>query len=332
MVFSENIASAFALGPEGPRDSYRYGEVVAYDGTNATVRLYDTSTVDCPSLVAVSVGDRVQVCIKANGHCFVAGKARGNGSSIITSEIRDGVTPSSDIWGRGYYIGYDGRTGDADQDMLGYFRGVAGPDGDQGIQFETSRVIDGTRYVNDFRLYVHDDGERKVYIGNPLAWHKGLSINGIGTTVRLAGNGSAAADELLLTTSYANVLTGKCYAAAVDGHASDPCSDYFSYNIVGGTITIKKTGVYAVAAQIYMYRGFTANDQLNWSVAVNGSRNAPFFQQIKAYVAGPYTMHSMSCTQFFPAGSVLSLVACNISGARGSVQRYETTYLNVTKL
>lgn len=77
MIDANGLARAFSITAPQPTDSYRYSTVrkVNANGT-VTVELAPSAETVCTCLYAAAVGDRVQVCIKANGSCVVVGKLR----------------------------------------------------------------------------------------------------------------------------------------------------------------------------------------------------------------------------------------------------------------
>lgn len=74
MITADRLAQAFAIGSAPATDEYRFGTIseVSADGS-VYVRLSNDSTTRCSCLYEASEGDRVQVCIKANGQAVVLG-------------------------------------------------------------------------------------------------------------------------------------------------------------------------------------------------------------------------------------------------------------------
>lgn len=77
MISTDGLARAFSITAPQPKDAYRYSTVrkVNSNGT-VSVELAPNAETVCTCLYAAAVGDRVQVCIKANGSCVVVGKLR----------------------------------------------------------------------------------------------------------------------------------------------------------------------------------------------------------------------------------------------------------------
>lgn len=74
MITSDKIAQAFAITNGQPKDEFRFGTVTSVNADGSVyVRMSETSITRCSCLYSASVGDRVQVCIKANGSCVVIG-------------------------------------------------------------------------------------------------------------------------------------------------------------------------------------------------------------------------------------------------------------------
>ena len=75
MITVDNLARAFSIGEDAPKDEYRFATVKEVGSGFASVQLSDSPTLTkCATLASVAVGNRVQVCIKANGSCVIVGK------------------------------------------------------------------------------------------------------------------------------------------------------------------------------------------------------------------------------------------------------------------
>lgn len=85
----DSMARALGFDEDRSKDVYRYGTVASVntDGS-CTVSLGNTESPRCASLYSASVGDRVQVVIKANGSCVVLGKV---GSAPSTVKLGNGA-------------------------------------------------------------------------------------------------------------------------------------------------------------------------------------------------------------------------------------------------
>lgn len=73
MISADMISQAFSIGGKQATDSYRYATVSGVNPVRVKLGSGSTET-RCASVVNVAVGDRVQICIKANGSCVVLGK------------------------------------------------------------------------------------------------------------------------------------------------------------------------------------------------------------------------------------------------------------------
>lgn len=74
MITTDKLAQAFAIGSAPAKDEYRFGTVQAVNTDGSVyVKLAQDATTRCACLYDATVGDRVQVCIKANGQAVVLG-------------------------------------------------------------------------------------------------------------------------------------------------------------------------------------------------------------------------------------------------------------------
>ena len=88
---------------------------------------------------------------------------------VKDTDIDTDVDPSSAVWGKGYYLTC---TNDV---SIGYLRAIKATDGKQGVQIETERYINGTRYFHNLNLRIGNDGTRYVEMADPAAWRSTLS-------------------------------------------------------------------------------------------------------------------------------------------------------------
>lgn len=74
MITTDKLAQAFSIGTSKEKDEYRFGTVKAVnDDGSVYVQLAQDALTRCSCLYDAAEGDRVQVCIKANGQAVVFG-------------------------------------------------------------------------------------------------------------------------------------------------------------------------------------------------------------------------------------------------------------------
>ena len=90
---------------------------------------------------------------------------------VKDTDIDTNTDPSSAVWGKGYYLTC---TNDV---SIGYLRAIKATDGKQGVQMETERYINGTRYFHNLNLRIGNDGTKYVEMSDPDAWRATLNLN-----------------------------------------------------------------------------------------------------------------------------------------------------------
>lgn len=103
---------------------------------------------------------------------------------VKDTDINTDTNPSSDVWGKGYYLTCD------DDVSVGYFRAIKAADGKQGVQVETNRTVSGTRYTNCLNLRIANDGTNIVEVSNPAVWRSALRVCESSGVIFYSGNQS----------------------------------------------------------------------------------------------------------------------------------------------
>lgn len=153
--------------------------------------------------------------------------------------------------------------------------------------------------------------------GHVVATSAKKSIMYTGEYIRLYGSEDpgTTAGRITITTSsnYVNCLPTNKYSVG----KSPLADDLFSES--AGVVTIKKAGQYRIEGQVYLYNGFTVNDQITCCILLNNGTNAYRATRTRLYTTNPFTGVPVSTVLSVSANATLSLGATNQQGARGTV-------------
>ena len=110
--------------------------------------------------------------------------------SIYIKDTNFDSTPSSDYYGKGYYM----QPGSNNELVKAYMRDVYMSDGRKGAQLESRRTINGSNVYNTLDYFIDASGGRTVWVSEAAAWFKGLGVPKIlrGTCAISDGQGSVS--------------------------------------------------------------------------------------------------------------------------------------------
>ena len=128
-----------------------------------------------PKNVNLSVGDTVFTIVPQGEHsqAFILPNSFNNlyGSFTITDKnIDTTTTPLNDIDGNDFYIN------DINNNPICRIKSVSLSTGEDGIEFLTTKNINGTIYNNSIGLFIDKTGNKSVKISDPNAWKTALEI------------------------------------------------------------------------------------------------------------------------------------------------------------
>lgn len=155
------------------------GGIITSIGENGKYFVQIRGKTNClpiyPKNAEVSVGDTVFVIVPQgeNSQGFILPSSfnkLNNNLFIVDKSIDSTSTPSYDIYGRGVYIN------DVNNKNIGYVKAVSLSTGEDGIEFSTTKTINGTTYNNKIGLFIDKSGNQSVKISNPNAWKTALGI------------------------------------------------------------------------------------------------------------------------------------------------------------
>lgn len=152
----------------------------------------------------------------------------------------------------------------------------------------------------------------------------GADLDAIGAYCCLYGNGTGASDAIQLKATSQNILAGKC-------DVTNYKSDIYTTNTTNGTITVKEKGLYMVIMQAFLYDGYTAGDHVVVKYTINSTDVAKQTMRFTIDNPSPYTTMSSTDVVYLQENDVLALSAYNDSDARGTIQRYSNTRLQLVK-
>lgn len=91
----------------------------------------------------------------------------------VLYNIYPNVVPSSNTYTSAYTILH------ADNTELGGIYGMKDTDNVLGVQLEVARTVDSTRYINNIRLWIDDEGKKSVTVSSPAAWRTALGTDDV---------------------------------------------------------------------------------------------------------------------------------------------------------
>lgn len=142
---------------------------------------------------------------------------------------------------------------------------------------------------------------------------KNLAYTGEYVAINANQTASTTAGQLTLTTAYQNVLLANKYNVG-----TSPLGDEL-YSVSNGVVTLLKAGRYKLHGQVYLYNGFTANDQVTACILYNGNSSNLRGARTRAITASPYITLQIETYVVADANGTLQLVALNDTAARGKI-------------
>ena len=107
----------------------------------------------------------------------------GASSAVKDTRITSGTAPSSDIYGRSFYLF------DSNGFNIGTLQVVSLANGREGFQLVAGKKVNGVNKYNYIRLYVDANGDPIVDLSSPAAWRAALSLNAINNTGAVGAGG-----------------------------------------------------------------------------------------------------------------------------------------------
>ena len=137
-------------------------------------------------------------------------------------------------------------------------------------------------------------------------------------------NISTSAGQVSLTQSLKNVLPASKY----DTYKSSALVDDLM-SVSSGTVTILKAGVYRVSYSVYLYTGFTANDQVTAMVKLSDAESTARGSRMRVPNATAASTLTGDFILNVSANGTLQLCARNDTAARGVVALNYYTRMNI---
>lgn len=105
---------------------------------------------------------------------------------------------------------------DANDEQIGYFGPLQQTDGREGVQFGTSRTVNGSGVYNSIHLGITSSGSRYAYFDDAAAWRSGLGVPAL-----------SAANVFTNTATYRSSTLDRDRASTVSTEASS--NSYFKF-------------------------------------------------------------------------------------------------------
>ena len=97
-------------------------------------------------------------------------------SRVRDTDIDIDTTPSSSIWGNGYYIE------DSDKNDIAYMRAVQDTSNNIGLQIEVYRKVNNANYYNTLRLGITNTGDKTIGVSDPADWRSALGLAAVASS------------------------------------------------------------------------------------------------------------------------------------------------------
>lgn len=128
---------------------------------------------------------------------------------VSNSDITKDVVPSSDKYKSNLIVS------DANDEQVGYFGALQQTSSKEGIQFGTSRTVNGSTVYHGCHVTINSSGSRSVYFDDAAAWRSGLGVPSISSTPQLS-----AANVFTSTATYRSSTLDRDRASTVSTEAS----------------------------------------------------------------------------------------------------------------
>lgn len=287
-----------------------------------TVIAYDDVTIDGKTYVgtksAILTRSHFVMDFKAGGEGIGIGSAAPESGLLVgmpatflndvsqMTYLSSDITPSSNSYERGFYIKED------DDNDWAYLRAVKFTGGNQGLQLEARRVVNGSPVYNNVTLTIHNDGSREIGFSSPIDWRKSLKVSS--SCLRI----TSLSSNMSLTTSATKI-------PLITSSKNDPDNLLEVYN---NGVKCNANGTIAIIASAYLHSGFTVNDIVHVMIYKNTSCWTDHGLRVR--LEAPYQDVEACQMMGVSAGDVIYLYAYNQTGARGLIgSTSNRTYINV---
>jgi hypothetical protein len=156
-----------------------------------------SASLESPMLNLVS-GDKTLGGVNSKGIVASAGV------NTIKPDITRGTVPPSSIWATHMSMR------DSNGADVGYLRTPFKDNGDEGVQLETVRTVNGSPVYHGLQLMINGNGTRTVIVNDAAAWRAALGFG------KATANGTADSSYISSGTPWA-VRCGNCCTVRVDG-------------------------------------------------------------------------------------------------------------------
>jgi hypothetical protein len=128
---------------------------------------------------------------------------------VSNSDITKDVVPSFDKYKSNLIVS------DSNDDQIGYFGALQQTSSKEGIQFGTSRAVNGSTVYHGCHVTINSSGSRSVYFDDAAAWRSGLGVPATSSTAQLS-----AANTFTNTATYRSSTLDRDRASALSAEAS----------------------------------------------------------------------------------------------------------------
>lgn len=154
----------------GTWDDSGSGETIQFNYYPTTSQVTPTYSVSVPKKSGtIALTSDVDDKVSKSGDTMSGALTMNNVDMVVKdTDIKLGTTPSSNIWGNGYYF----QTNDGTS--LGYLREVQDTSNKAGLQLEIQRTISNTRHYHYLTMKIDGNGSNSVEMSDQAAWRSAI--------------------------------------------------------------------------------------------------------------------------------------------------------------